>query len=198
MPDVVERDANGNATLFHRSRPINIAKKVSEIITTEFEYNFETSWGDFTPRLTYTRVLEEVFQITADSELIRREGTVLGSDEYRIAGQLTWYRRALGRRPVCLLHAELPEQQHRILLRSYWAFASNWGQDKPHLTVDSYISVDLTLSYTFDNGIQLRAGGRNVLDASPARYALTGGMPYDPSRWDARGQVLFVEFNWEL
>ena len=166
LPDVVERDANGNATLFHRSRPINIAKKVSEIITTEFEYNFETSWGDFTPRLTYTRVLEEVFQITADSELIRREGTVLGSDEYRIAGQLTWYReRWAGDLFVYYTPSYLNNNTgscFEVIGRCEY-----WGQDKPHLTVDSYISVDLTLSYTFDNGIQLRAGGRNVLDASP-------------------------------
>ncbi len=196
LPDVVERDANGNATVFHRSRPINIANKISEIITTEFAYNFETAWGDFTPRLTYTRVLEEVFQITAESEPIRREGTVLGSDEYRLSGQLDWYReRWAGHLFVYYTPSYLNNNTGSCL--EIVGRCEYWGQDKPHLTVDSYISVDLTLSYTFDNGIQLRAGGRNILDAEPPE-TLYWGMPYDPSRWDARGQVMFVEFNWEL
>ena len=196
LPEVVERDADGNATLFHRGRPINIARKTSEIITTEFAYNFATSWGDFTPRLTYTRVLEESFQITEESESIRREGTVLGSDKYRLAGQLAWYReRWAGNLFVYYTPSYLNNNTgtcFEIVGRCEFR-----GQDKPHLMVDSYMSVDLTVSYTFDNGIQLRAGGRNILDAEPPD-TLYSGMPYDPSRWDARGQVLFVEFNWEL
>lgn len=196
LPDVVERDANGNATLFHRSRPINIAKKTSELVTTEFAYNFNTAWGDFTPRLTYTRVLDETFQITADSEPTRREGTVLGSDKYRLAGQLDWYReRWAGHLFLYYTPSYLNNNTGRC--SEVIGRCEAWGQDKPHLTVDSYMSVDLTVSYTFDNGIQLRAGGRNILDASPPD-TIYSGMPYDPSRWDARGQVLFVEFNWEL
>ncbi|WP_446830515.1 TonB-dependent receptor [Candidatus Foliamicus sp.] len=196
LPDVVERDAEGNATLFRRSRPINIASKTSEIITTEFAFNFNTSWGDFTPRLMYTRVLDETFQITEDSEPIRREGTVLGSDKYRLSGQLTWYReRWAGDLFVYYTPSYLNNNTGSCL--EIVGRCEAWGQDKPHLMVDSYISVDLTLSYTMDNGIQLRAGGRNILDAEPPDTLLSG-RPYDSSRWDARGQVLFVEFNWEL
>ncbi len=196
LPEVVERDAEGNATLFRRSRPINIAQKTSELVTTEFAYNFDTAWGDFTPRLTYTRVLEEIFQITAESEPIRREGTVLGSDKYRLAGQLDWYReRWAGHLFVYYTPSYLNNNTGSCF--EIVGRCESWGQDKPHLMVDSYISVDLTLSYTFDNGIQLRGGGRNILDAEPPETVYYG-MPYDPTRWDARGQVLFVELNWEL
>ena len=199
LPEVVERDAEGNATLFRRSRPINIARKTSELVTTEFAYNFDTAWGDFTPRLTYTRVLDEAFQITAESEPITREGTIMGSDKYRLAGQLDWYQeRWAGHLFVYYTPSYLNNNTGTCFGASVGVGRCEyWGQDKPHLTVDSYISVDLTLSYTFDNGIQLRAGGRNILDAE-APETLYGGMPYDPSRWDARGQVMFVEFNWEL
>ena len=196
LPEVVERDAEGNATLFRRSRPINIAKKTSELVTTEFAYNFDTAWGEFTPRLTYTRVLDETFQITVESEPIRREGTIMGSDKYRLSGQLDWYReRWAGHLFVYYTPSYLNNNTGSCL--EIVGRCERWGQDKPHLTVDSYVSVDLTLSYTFDNGIQLRAGGRNILDAE-APDTIASGRPYDPSRWDARGQVMFVEFNWEL
>ena len=70
-------------------------------------------------------------------------------------------------------------------------------QARPTLKVDSYVTVDLTASYRFDNGLQLRGGGRNVLDADPPATPW-GGRPYDLTRYDARGQVLFVEANWEF
>ena len=65
------------------------------------------------------------------------------------------------------------------------------------MNVDSYVTVDLTVSYQFDNGVRLRGGGRNVLDADPPATAWAG-LPYDLTRYDARGQILFLEANWEL
>lgn len=65
------------------------------------------------------------------------------------------------------------------------------------MTVDSYTTVDLTASYRFENGLRLRGGGRNVLDADPPATPW-GGVPYDLTRYDARGQVLFMEADWDL
>jgi outer membrane receptor protein involved in Fe transport len=56
--------------------------------------------------------------------------------------------------------------------------------------------VDLTMTYQFDNGLRIRAGGRNIFEEeSPTVW---GSLPYDPTRWDARGRVLFLELNYEL
>ena len=53
------------------------------------------------------------------------------------------------------------------------------------------------MSYRFENGLRLCGGGRNLLDAE-APATSWGGRPYDLTRYDARGQVLFTEVNWEL
>ena len=45
--------------------------------------------------------------------------------------------------------------------------------------------------------MRLRGGGRNVLDADPPATAW-GGRNYDLTRYDARGQVLFLEANWDV
>ena len=67
---------------------------------------------------------------------------------------------------------------------------------RPHLKVDAMTNVDLTLTYQFDNGLRLRGGGRNVFDAnSPTVW---GSIPYDPTRYDARGRVFFLEVNFEM
>ena len=60
------------------------------------------------------------------------------------------------------------------------------------MMVDAYVYVDLAVSYRFDNGLRLRGGGRNVLDADPPA-TLWGGRPYDLTRYDARGQMLSME-----
>jgi len=48
-----------------------------------------------------------------------------------------------------------------------------------------------------DNGLRVRAGGRNILDRAAPATAFSG-LPYDPTRWDARGRVLFIDLNWEM
>ncbi|MYL01005.1 MAG: TonB-dependent receptor [Gammaproteobacteria bacterium] len=65
----------------------------------------------------------------------------------------------------------------------------------PPLTVRSLTTVDLSVTYEFDNGLRLRVGGRNVLKAEMPTIWRT--LPYDPTRWDARGRVLFLELTWE-
>ena len=49
-----------------------------------------------------------------------------------------------------------------------------------------------------DNGLRVRTGGRNIFDRAAPANVFGGGLPYDPTRWDARGRVFFVDLNWEM
>lgn len=67
-----------------------------------------------------------------------------------------------------------------------------------NLDVPSLTTVDLTVTYTMDNGLRVRVGGRNVLNRSAPPTISWTNYPYDASRWDARGRVLFVDLNWQM
>ena len=195
LPQIVERDADGNAIKVF-PRQLNLSDKVSEIVTTELEYSFTSAWGAFRPGISYMRTLDEYFTIVPGAEPIHRAGTTWGSNEYELVGSLAW---TAGRYGADLFVRYTPSYENdrtgscpAAVGRCAFRF-----QARPALKVDSYVSVDLTVSYRFDNGLQLRGGGRNVLDADPPATPW-GGRPYDLTRYDARGQVLFMEANWEF
>ena len=59
---VIQRDENGYPISATRGL-VNLAVKVSEYLETSVQYSFDTNFGTFTPRLTYSRFLEEYFQL---------------------------------------------------------------------------------------------------------------------------------------
>lgn len=194
LPSIIERDANGYISQINGST-VNIAEKVSEILETHVEFGFETNIGSFTPRLSYTRVLDEYFSVTLDSEPIERVGTATGSNEYKLVGSLTW---TWGRFAADLFVHHIPSYENdrvgsclRAVGRCPYQYAA-----LPSLKVDALTTVDLTLTYVFDNGLRLRGGGRNIFDED--LRTVWQSYAYDPTRWDARGQVLYVELNWEM
>ena len=195
LPEIVERDANGYITQVNIGQ-LNLAKKVSELLDTRLEYSFGTSMGDFTARLNYTRVLDEYFQITEGAERIARKGTGAGSDEYKLTGALSWLR---GRFAVDLFVYYTPSYENDRTGTCGEAAGRCGGAyfgPRPSLKVDALTTVDLTVAYRFDNGLRIRGGGRNIFEAdSPT---LWNALPYDPTRWDARGQVLFLELHYEM
>ena len=195
LPAIIERDAAGNAVKAF-ARQINLSEKISEILTTELEYSFTSSLGVFTPGLSYTRVLDEYFTIIPGTEPVDRVGTIWGSNEYGLVGSLAW---TAGRYAADLFVRYTPsyENDRTGTCQEVIGRCERRFQERPTLKVDSYVTVDLTVSYRFDNGIRLRGGGRNVLDADPPATPW-GGPPYDLTRYDARGQVLFLEATWEL
>lgn len=67
--------------------------------------------------------------------------------------------------------------------------------------ISSLTTVDLSLTCRMENGLKFRAGGANILDRDPPRalsYSSSRRVPYDRQRWNARGQVFFLEVNWEF
>jgi iron complex outermembrane receptor protein len=199
FPAVVERDEAGYITLVHYTL-VNISKKVSELLNNQFEYAFETRLGAFTAGLDYTRVLEEYLVIIPDTGKAERKGTPLGSSVYSFRGSLSWI---WGRWTADMNAYHYPGYETKdtgicgqIVGRCKAVGGFLGGDPRPPLTAKPLTTVDLTVTYRFDNGIRVRVGGRNIFKATSP--VLWSGLPYDARRWDARGQVLFVDLNWEL
>ena len=194
LPDIVQRDANGYITHVDYTY-VNVAEKISEILETTVQYAFSTGIGDFTPQLSYTRVLDEYFAVTPESDPVDRVGTTSGSNEYRLDASLTW---TWNRFAADLWVRYIPsyENDNTGFCLEVVGRCTRQYEDLPTLKVDALTMVDLTMTYRFDNGLRIRAGGRNIFEEeSPTVW---GSLPYDPTRWDARGRVLFLELNYEL
>ena len=194
LPEIVQRDADGHITNVS-FKYLNLTEKVSEILETTVQYAFSTRFGDFTPRLDYTRFLDEYFAVTPESDRVDRVGTAAGSDKYRLTASLAW---TYGRWAADLWVRHIPSYENDLtgVCNEVVGRCTQQSEDRPTLKVDSMTTIDLTLTYLFDTGLRIRAGGRNLFEEeSPTIW---NRLPYDPSRWDARGRVLFLELNYEI
>ena len=194
---VIQRDENGYPISATRGL-VNLAVKVSEYVETSIQYSFETGFGRFTPRLTYSRFLDEFFQLTEIAEPIDRLGTQNGSDRYRLTGQLTWQWQRLAADLFVYYTPgytnDRPGSCNQVVGRCLRP-----SQALPDFEATSLTTVDGSASYRFDNGLRLRAGGRNLFKReSPSPWSYSGILGYDPTRWDARGRVLYLELTWAM
>ncbi|MCY3817075.1 MAG: TonB-dependent receptor [Gammaproteobacteria bacterium] len=199
-PDIVERDEEGNAVQVYHW-PVNLDEKYSEMVQTGLQYTFESAFGRFTPRINYTRVLEEYMRLTEDAPILSDLGTQNGSNKYQLQGSLSWTRGNMAADLfIYYTPAYLNDGARYCSYNVRQIPGSRCGESDRYieLGVSSLTTVDLTVTYRFDNGLRVRAGGRNILDRA-APVTLSGSSyPYDPTRWDARGQVFFVDLNWEI
>ena len=163
-----QRDENGYPISATRGL-VNLAVKVSEYVETSIQYSFETGFGRFTPRLNYSRFLDEFFQLTEIAEPIDRLGTQNGSDRYRLTGQLTWQWQRLAADLFVYYTPgytnDRPGSCNQVVGRCLRP-----SQALPDFEATSLTTVDGSASYRFDNGLRLRAGGRNLFKReSPSR-----------------------------
>ncbi len=199
LPEIAVRNERGDLVAVN-IREFNIAEQLNASIYTELEYSFDTAFGGFMSRLGYHRYLDDYYQIAAGQEIQTALGAQKGNDLYQWDASLTWTRG-------------------RWAADIYAYYSPGYTQDSPRCssadlalpgtrctergqTFEMYVSslatVDFTLTLSMDNGLRIRAGGRNVLDrAAPIRYS-EDNAPYDPTRWDARGQVFFLELNVQM
>ena len=196
LPDIVQRDAEGNAVLI-RNSTLNIAEKVSEIWKAEVSYRVDTSIGEFLADLYLHNTAEEYFKVTPTSEAVDRVGTAGGTDDYRVTAHLTYIRDRL---TVNLNARFTPSYENHntgrcfeVVGRCERAFAN-----RPSLKVNSGTVVDANIAYQFDMGLNLRFGGMNIFEEEfPTVYG-SQGYSYDPTRYDARGRTWFLQalYKW--
>ena len=77
-------------------------------------------------------------------------------------------------------------------------FENNIWFDLPNEDVDERWTVDLTGTYKMDNGLTVRAGGRNILDADFPYMLSSSSRPWDNKRVDLRKRVLFLEVSYDF
>jgi len=211
-PHVAVRNERGDLVQV-KSIDINIAADYNEIVTGELEYSFDTRFGTFTPRVGYTRYLDDYTQVVDEAPRDENIGTQNGLDEYKWQGSVTWL---WGRFAADIYAYYTPGYVNTRALQCNFARfnipGSRCTRSSGYLTlpVSSLTTVDMTVTYLFDNGLRLRAGGTNILSrAAPITLSFSGSsaccgfsqglqVPYDPTRWDARGRVFFMELNWEM
>ncbi len=194
LDSIVTRDARGKLVGVDSS-DINLAEKVDEKLILYGEYTFQTGLGAFNPRLTYTRTTKQEFIVVPGSPIVERVGTAKGSDKYRLQGSLTWL---WDRFAADLFFNYRPsyENDRAGYCLEVVGRCSRLYERLPTLKADSLTTIDLTLTYQFDNGLRLRGGGHNLLYEKS--YTIVEGLPYDPSRWSARGRVFFLELQYEM
>ena len=197
------RNERGDLTEVH-FRNVNIAASKNELISTDIEYAFDTRWGEFRPRLGYSRYLDDFQQFAESTPEISVLGTQYGSDEYKWQGSLSW-RYGRWQADVWLYYT--PGYVHPEASQCYHNFQDIPGTICKERGVDatfdvaSLTTVDLNVTYQMDNGLRIRAGGQNILDrAGPLTLSRANSyyVSYDATRWDARGQVFYLEVNWEM
>ena len=208
-PRIAVRDSDGHLVRVN-IRNINIERRYSEMGVASLEYTFNTRIGRFRPAVEYTRYLDDYEQVSSDAPRDSQLGTQRGQDRYRWQFSTSWEWRNL-QADVWAYYTPgyLNDRAHRCPLTPFgilegslcegtWLFTRE--PEYLSLAVPSLTTIDLTLSYTLDNGLRIRVGGRNVLNRSfpPTVNGYNGFVPYDAGRWDARGRVLFIDVNWRL
>lgn len=199
LPEIAVRNERGDLVGIN-FREFNISEALNEMVSTQLEYSFDTDLGSFTPRVRYTRYLEDFTRIAPGQEPITVLGQREGNDRYRIEGSLTWLRDRITADmfvyyspghpydgPFCQTSdLELP---NTVCVERFVPIP---------MQAASLTTVDLTVTYTMDMGVTIRGGGRNILNREAPYSYFFGQAPYDPGRWDARGQVFFMEVTWDM
>ena len=203
-PLVAERNERGDLVKVY-SRRINIAAEYNDLLSTELEYSIDTRFGNFSPGIAYTRFFKDSRQVSPDALIESDLGTQNGPDRYKWQGSLHWL---WGRVTASAFIYYTPGHVYENAFTCPFDITTIPGtrctvrHEELDLDVSSLTTVDLTVTYLFDNGMRLRAGGTNILDrAAPRSLSFSAArltQPYDPRRWDARGQVLFLELHWEM
>ncbi len=160
-------------------------------------YRFGTPWlGTIQTRFNYNAILEN-YNEPFEGLVFNRRGTARDPDRYRSTVQIFWDKNQwAGTVTARYTPGYLNEFAHyctflqklnkvgRCAQFGVWEFPSYISLDVASLTI-----VDATFRYTFENKMQLSFGGRNIFNRG-APLTILNRLPYDASRWDARGRVL--------
>jgi outer membrane receptor protein involved in Fe transport len=201
FPDSVGRDANGNLTNIYL-RNINIAGEDSELWTLDATYVFIAGGQRFSTgaSVTYTEKFEDQVDPTAPAQELA--GTLYGPDRWRAVFRAGWTSPEETWAANLLVHAS--SSYENLLATSKIIDPPAGAGSEIDESVAGYTTVDLTGSYHYRakgswfDGISVTGGARNLFDKSFPFIDLAASgetLPFDPSRVDLRGRVVFVELG---
>ncbi len=199
IPEIFVRDADGE--LFRQNDlNLNIDSRESETLDVYASYELDTnSAGTFMPEIQYSKVIKLHDRLLPNSNALDLVGTARGLDRYTLNGGLSWWKDNVSARvgvnyTPSYFNNELV--QHALGVD----FATFTASDQIQGTfgdVDDYTTVDFSMSYALDNGVKLRAGGRNILNTE-FPLAITSSGPFDSTRVNLRGRVMYIDITFEM
>ncbi|MET0372897.1 MAG: TonB-dependent receptor [Rhizorhabdus sp.] len=185
------RDAN-NHIIRNIIKPINIGMDESQSVDVQVSYAIPTSVGLITPSVFYTRNLRQRTSFAVGSREISRLGTAEGLDKYRIIGNLDFTRRDFMTRLTVRYTPPYGNTYGLAFDEGEYQDSDNDGvKDRP-MPIHSLTTYDLTTRWQANDQLTFSAGGRNIFNAKPP-FALIDRRPFDASRYDLRGRVLYAE-----
>ena len=182
LDQLITRDPVTNVITRLDRRPFNIAEQTAESITYQVMYSFDTQFGVFRPSLTYVDNLEQSLTIVPGAEKTDSLGTLRGLDDYLIVGSLGY---------------DYKDVSANLRVEHIPSYKNEFDEDFTQ-TVDSLTTVDLNVQYQFNEKVRASLGTYNLLDQEPPFVLNQLSAPYDPSRWDTRGRVLYVDLAYSF
>ena len=186
LPEFFVRDPEGNL-LESISRSVNISRRADERLDLEVSYSMNTPIGTVRPRVVYHRVLDMFDEAAPGTGEFAFFGESIGVDKYKVNANVSLIS---GRTTADLWIRHTPgyiNNDHENAFRPL-----------PNEPVASYTTVDLTAAYEMDNGLLIRAGGRNIFDRDFPFMLSSSRRPYDSKRVSVRKRVLFLEVKYSL
>ena len=184
------RDAN-NHIIRQIIKPINIGWELSESVDMEVSYIIPMHFGLITPSIFYTRNLRQLTSFAGQSQ-ISQLGTSDGLDKYRIIGNLDFTRRDLMARLTVRYIPPYANTYRMAYADGEYQDSDNDGVKDEPMRIASLTTYDLTTRWQATDKLTISAGGRNIFNAKPP-FALVDRRPFDASRYDLRGRVLYAE-----
>jgi outer membrane receptor for ferrienterochelin and colicin len=198
FPGTTRRDAAGNLTDVYLTN-INIASNKSQVLDLDTKYDFTAAAQHFSVGVSvaYTPRFEE--QVSANAVATNLAGTFRGPDRFRGIVRASWNspQKVWGANVFVRASSSYSNTIPTYSILEPPAGAGSQVTEK----VGGYTTVDLTGSYQYHgpgvwlDGLTITAGARNLFDKSFPFIDLDYGpvLPFDPSRVDVRGRVVFVE-----
>lgn len=190
-PEFFQRDGRGEI-VSQTIRPLNIGRLETESAEVKVDYSIYTGIGTITPSLLYLRNLTQKRVPIEGGVAPDLTGTARGLDKYRLIGYLDFQSRQFS--------ARLTGRYIPAYLNNYGVNYENGeptdsefdGTPDGSFPVKAMTTFDLSMAWNYSKTVSINAGGRNIFDKSPP-FALIDRRPFDASRYDIRGRVLYLE-----
>ncbi|MCY3540469.1 MAG: TonB-dependent receptor [Gammaproteobacteria bacterium] len=198
IPEIIERNARGDITKIN-FKLLNVAETRNTLASARVSYKFGfPRLGKFESEIQYSRTLEDFKKYTNHTPLFSDLGNQKTGDRYQTHLSLYWERKNIrGNLFVRYRPGYLNDEAHVCKPGQVGVGRCGAAWDSISLDVGSLTIVDATFSYRFKNYVELNVAAKNVFNRD-APNTVRDGLPYDPTRWDARGRVVSLSFTTKL